>query len=260
MSRRRKKRKHEDGHIDESWLLPYSDLLTLLLALFIVLFASSSSDSSKTQQMSDVFNEIFTNKNGIMDESSPYAGDTVAEAAEKIIKEDQLEKQAQEDLQKPLREIQQQMKAYIAENKLEKSLETNLTDDGLIIRIKSEVLFASGKAELKDEQLLIAQSIAKNIVSPTPVEVIVSGHTDNVPINNAQFSSNLQLSLGRATNFMQALSQNEQLKQNIFSVKGYGEQRPIASNDTEEGRAANRRVEIFISPMKGAATNEQQQE
>jgi chemotaxis protein MotB len=257
MSRKRKKRKHEDGHIDESWLLPYSDLLTLLLALFIVLYSVSSADAGKMQKISDIFNEIFSGTNGIMDESAPHPNDSVAQAAEKIILEDQLEKQQEEDRQKPLRAIQQQMNSYIVANKLETNLETILTDEGLLVRIKSEILFDTGKAELKDEQLLIAQNIAANIISTPPVEVVVSGHTDNVPISNAKYSNNWDLSLARAVNFMSVILQNPQLDKSLFSVKGYGEYKPIASNDTPEGRAENRRVEIFMSPVKEAPTTEQ---
>ncbi len=80
-------------------------------------------------------------------------------------------------------------------------------------------------------------------------EITVSGHTDTVPITNAQFASNWELSTQRAVNFMQVLLQNKDLQPGKFSAIGYGEYRSIAQNDTPEGKAKNRRVEVFILPL-----------
>jgi chemotaxis protein MotB len=87
------------------------------------------------------------------------------------------------------------------------------------------------------------------LVSASPREITVSGHTDNVPISNAQFASNWELSTQRAVNFMQVLLQNKELQPEKFSAVGYGEYRSIAPNDTPEGKAKNRRVEVFILPL-----------
>ena len=126
---------------------------------------------------------------------------------------------------------------------------TDLTEKGLKVTILENVLFDSGKADVKLESLSIAKEMSNLLVSASPREITVSGHTDNVPIANAQFASNWELSTQRAVNFMQVLLQNKELQPGKFSAVGYGEYRSIAPNDTQEGKAKNRRVEVFILPL-----------
>ena len=118
-----------------------------------------------------------------------------------------------------------------------------------MVTILENVLFDSGKADVKLESLGIAKEMSSLLVSASPREITVSGHTDNVPIANAQFASNWELSTQRAVNFMQVLLQNKELQPEKFSAIGYGEYRSIAPNDTQEGKAKNRRVEVFILPL-----------
>lgn len=89
-----------------------------------------------------------------------------------------------------------------------------------------------------------------------PRSIIISGHTDNVPIRNAGFQSNWELSVMRAINFMKVILENNRLNPSMFSAKGFGEFKPVASNDTEEGKKKNRRVEILITPRTTTAENE----
>ena len=119
-----------------------------------------------------------------------------------------------------------------------------------MVTILENILFDSGKADVKLESLGIAKEMSSLLVSASPREITVSGHTDNVPIANAQFASNWELSTQRAVNFMQVLLQNKELQPEKFSAIGYGEYRSIAPNDTQEGKAKNRRVEVFILPLK----------
>ena len=118
-----------------------------------------------------------------------------------------------------------------------------------MVTILENILFDSGKADVKLESLGIAKEMSSLLVSASPREITVSGHTDNVPIANAQFASNWELSTQRAVNFMQVLLQNKKLQPEKFSAIGYGEYRSIAPNDTQEGKAKNRRVEVFILPL-----------
>ena len=83
-----------------------------------------------------------------------------------------------------------------------------------------------------------------------PRSIVVTGHTDNVPIHNAEYASNWELSVMRAINFMKVLLANQNLQPELFTAKGYGEFQPIATNETTEGRAKNRRVEVLIQPKK----------
>ncbi|MDI3412396.1 OmpA family protein [Bacillus sonorensis] len=96
------------------------------------------------------------------------------------------------------------------------------------------------------------------LVLNPPRNIVISGHTDNVPIRNSQFKSNWHLSVMRAVNFMGLLIENPKLDAKVFSAKGYGEYKPIASNKTEEGRRKNRRVEILILPMGQENLNEKE--
>ncbi|MGE6258024.1 flagellar motor protein MotB [Heyndrickxia sporothermodurans] len=269
---RRKKKKREEEHISESWLIPYADILTLLLALFIVLFASSTVNSQKFQQMSKVFNGIFSSGVGIMDYSNPQPEDNfhsgVSKTATDVDKEKENDKKAaEEELKKNLEKlkledheelvkVQAKVNTYIKENHLNGKFATSLTSEGLLLTIRDNVLFDSGKANITGNNLKIAKELSNLLIMDPPRNIIISGHTDNVPIRNSNFESNWELSVTRAYNFMKIiLNNNHELNPRNFSVKGYGEYQPIASNATEEGRAKNRRVEVLIQPRIKSDSN-----
>ncbi|RID88694.1 flagellar motor protein MotB [Peribacillus asahii] len=238
MARKKKKRNHEE-HIDESWLVPYADILTLLLALFIVLFASSSIDSKKFNSMSNYFNQVFTGGTGVMDFPSTTQMDNA----------DSLERGGSgKTEQEELSHIQSKVNTYIENKELSDKLGTSLTDEGLLVTIRDNVLFESGDAEVGKENQRIARDISKLLVMNPPRSIVISGHTDNLPIKTNQFDSNWDLSVMRAVNFMKILLENDKLDPEWFSAKGFGEFKPVASNKTAEGRAKNRRVEILIVP------------
>ena len=165
LAKRTKKHKKHEDHVDESWLVPYADILTLLLALFIVLFASSTVDQQKLNQMSNVFNDIFTSGSGIMDNSSAVQNEnSIGEVSSEVSKyvEDQ----------QALENIQDRVDDFIAVNELENQFETNLTGEGLLITIRDSVLFASGRAEIKPEYLPIAEELSRVLIlEPDQIEV-----------------------------------------------------------------------------------------
>src|SRR5690606_38879911 len=103
---------------------------------------------------------------------------------------------------------------------------------------------------VRPEDVELAREISGLLEINPPKMIIISGHTDNVPIHNEEFASNWELSVMRAVNFMKILLENERLDPRWFSVKGYGEYQPIADNGTPEGRERNRRVEILIVPQE----------
>ncbi|MGM9929035.1 MAG: flagellar motor protein MotB [Bacillus sp. (in: firmicutes)] len=243
---RRKRKKTADSHMDESWLIPYADILTLLLALFIVLFSMSSVDAVKFQQLSKAFNDIFTGGTGVMEHSSvnPEGRNDSESTLEENLQQGSL---GAKDY-KELSELQERIDEYITQNDMEEKLDTTLTGEGLLVTIRDNVLFESGSASIRSEDLQIANEIASLFVMDPPRSIVISGHTDNVPIATFQFSSNWDLSVMRAVNFMKILLENDALNPEWFSAKGYGEFKPVASNDTAEGRAQNRRVEILIAP------------
>lgn len=243
LAKKHKKHKKHEEHVDESWLVPYADILTLLLALFIVLFASSTVDQDKLNQMSAVFNDIFTSGTGVMDNpaviQTPNGSTSDIQSGASKYMEDQ----------ERLKESQNRVDEFIAVNELEQQFETKMTDEGLLITIRDSILFDMGRAEVKVEYATIADELSQLLVFDPPRNIVITGHTDNVPINTNEFESNWDLSVMRAVNFMkEVVAGNEELDSKYFSVKGFGEYNPIASNDTEEGRAKNRRVEVLVQP------------
>jgi chemotaxis protein MotB len=241
----KKKKQKQDEHINESWLIPYSDLLTLLLALFIVLFASSQIDQKKFEQIAHSFNAALTGGTGVLEFQAPMEQEhRPSQPKQQNNNKKELDKQDREELH----EVQEKINTYIAKEHLNGKLKTSLTEEGLAITILNDILFDSGSAEVRPQDQQLAKEISQLLVMNPPRNIIISGHTDNVPIHNAQFSSNWELSVMRAVNFMKLLLENPKLDPRLFSAKGYGEFKPVASNNTPEGRMKNRRVEILILP------------
>ena len=240
---RKKRGPKKEEEAGEAWLLPYSDLMTLLLALFISLFAMSQTDQKKMADMAQAFSAAF-NMGGpsFFDKMGPNPG----RRAEMPSDEDAGNSAYIQENQ-ALEQVKKQMDQYIDQNELSEQLSTEMTDDGLLIRIKEKALFPSGSAELVAQSQSIGPVVA-GLLATIPERVIISGHTDNVPISSAQYPSNWELSSARALNFMKyLLSINAKLSPKRFSAIGYSEYRPIADNKTEEGRTKNRRVEILIA-------------
>ncbi|MCD7036154.1 flagellar motor protein MotB [Metabacillus sp. GX 13764] len=240
----RRKKHHDDEHIDESWLIPYADLLTLLLALFIVLFAMSSIDAQKFQLMSRAFNSTFTGGTGVLEYPSPVPDGEM----EQLDKEEK--KSAESTEKQKLKQVEEKVNAYIKEKNLQSKLKAVLTDEGLLITIHDDILFDSGSAVIKNKDRNLPNEISKLLVSDPPRNIIVSGHTDNIPIRNSLYESNWELSVMRAVEFMKVLLENKQLDPKAFSAKGFGEYKPVASNNSKAGRQKNRRVEILILPIE----------
>ncbi|WP_219834804.1 flagellar motor protein MotB [Paenibacillus sp. R14(2021)] len=252
MSKKHKSEHHEE-HADETWLIPYADLLTLLLALFIVLYAMSSTDSKKFQDMSAAFNIAFSSGIGVLDNSSVVQDGQQFEDTNKPKRhedeEDMQKKERQALMQKEqedLEKLKKQVDKYIQTNGLTTQLDTKLNQSQLTITISDSSLFAPGSAKVKPESRKLAIEISNMLTKYADYEVIVSGHTDNVPINNTEFESNWELSSMRAIRFMNILLDNKKLDPKLFSNIGYGEYHPIAENTSAAGRSKNRRVEVSI--------------
>lgn len=243
LAKKAKKKKH-DEHIDESWLVPYADILTLLLAVFIILFASSTVDQEKLNQMSVVFNQVFDGGTGFLEQPAPIESpnaesDKTPQQANSAYLKDQ----------KELAEIKDSVDNFIAVNEMEGQFATAMTDAGLLVTIRDSILFDPGKAEIKPEYNSIAKELSDVLVSNPPRSIVITGHTDNVPAG-PNFTSNFQLSALRAVNFAEILiNSNSELDSRNFSTQGFGENRAIAPNDSAEGRSKNRRVEVLIQPL-----------
>jgi chemotaxis protein MotB len=270
LSRKHRHEEHEE-HVDESWLIPYADLLTLLLALFIVLYSMNSVDVKKFEEMSKAFSVALSTGSGILTEtaivkSGEDDGKKQDEKGGMIDNKDKSkdqtdEEKAREELikqeQKDLEDLKKKVDAYIEKNGLTTDLETKLNLSQLMITISDNALFAPAQASVKPESKELAIAIGKMLQQYPDYEVIVSGHTDTTPISTVFFKSNWDLSSMRAIRFMDILLENKQLKPERFSAIGYGEYRPVADNKTTAGKAKNRRVEVSIIHTYTDATNAQ---
>lgn len=243
MARKKKHVEHHEEHTDESWLVPYADILTLLLALFIVLFASADANAAKFTQMAQSLSAAFSGSPSVFDNNQAITPEVDASKPDQS--KDTAKEQAYLRESVQLAEVKREIDKYMQKNNLAGDLTTILTDDGLMIRIKDSALFNSGSAELRPESLVIGNEVAK-ILSVLSQQIVISGHTDNIPIRTREFPSNWELSSMRAINFMKFLLTRENMKPERFSAIGYGEYRPMVDNNTPDGHSKNRRVEVLI--------------
>jgi chemotaxis protein MotB len=253
MSRRKKHAAHENH---ERWLISYADFITLLFAFFVVMFASSQTDKGKAQQVSESVQRALEEKQvaaalalilgGTAGKKGPGNAMMKGPGGTKPRKDE--EKMAAE-LKHSLDVLQAQLKAEIDAGKMEITLEPR----GLVLSLREAAFFPSGGDGIAPETLPILEKIAVAIQKLTnPVRL--EGHTDAVPIHNSRFRSNWELSAARSIAMLEVLAGRFGLPRNRMAVAGYAETAPVASNDTEEGRARNRRVDIVILNPFGAAS------
>ncbi|WP_455718558.1 flagellar motor protein MotB [Anaerosporobacter sp.] len=259
-----KMRKKHEGN-SERWLLTYSDLITLLMILFVLLYAISNVNQSKYDQLADSLSESFgtkSNSSGLNGSDSVLPGaESVLPGGGEILPEgdsessteqstgqagvDQSANQTQTGSKDQMESLNNDINKIISENNLGQDISTSHYEDGLIITFPSSVFFDSGNAILNDN-MKRALDIIANKLNEIDNDILVKGYTDNVPIKDSTFSSNWQLSAVRAANVVEYLVENNKVASTRLMAVGCGENDPIASNDTMEGRNKNRRIEMVI--------------
>jgi chemotaxis protein MotB len=232
---RKKKPEEEPGGM-ERWLITYADLITLLLAFFILMYTMSKQDAKKYQEVASHLKAIFSGNAGIMARGNL----PVKTPAEVSFKDTSSAGALKEQLEKEIRELGGQDKDNASEK-------ISLINDerGLVVRAMEKAFFETGKADLGAKASRALDGIAP-VLKRSPNHVRVEGHTDNVPINTYEFRSNWELSVRRATEVVRFLVERHGFPPDRISASGYAEYRPIASNDTPENRSSNRRIEIVI--------------
>lgn len=232
-----RKKKPEEHENLERWLITYADLITLLLAFFILMYTMSKQDSKKYQEVAAHLKAIFSGSNAIL-----ATGNVAGKAPIELSFKGGAENVAalKEQLEKELREIGDKGAADGMQN-------ISLVSDerGLVVRAMEKAFFDTGRADLTSRARSALDGIAPVLVG-MPNHVRVEGHTDNVPISTSEFRSNWELSVRRATEVVRYLVERRHFPPDRISASGYAEYRPIASNDTPEDRATNRRIEIII--------------
>jgi chemotaxis protein MotB len=258
MAKRHKKHEgHEEG---EAWLLPYSDLMTLLLAVFIVLFAVSKVDEDKAKAISDSFRGLTGNTvlidggTGIMegDGNKPDQQPGVPTEAPAPTEPDLSGGPERVDLEKMKGELDR----YMEEAELSGSVTTRLDERGLVISLSDSILFDAASAEVKRDYIVTLLKIGE-IIKPLDSYIRVEGHTDNVTISTLRYPSNWELSGARAASVVKLFIGSSGINPDRLSVVGYGESRPVADNASAEGRAKNRRVDIILLSMRYNSLEEQ---
>jgi len=237
-----RKKKDSGGEVNgEAWLATYADTITLILTFFVLLYSYSTVDAVKFQQMSSAMQSILTGQNAtsILDFNSAGQVPVVGPPQD-------LGPQAGG----PQEEMFSKVKNFIDTNNLEDTVEIKRDSRGIIMELKDNILFDIGKADIKEPSKAILDKIGV-LISSFPNNIIVEGHTDNVPISTYKFPSNWELSTQRAVNVLKYFVQTKGMNPIRFEAAGYGEYRPIASNDTYINRAKNRRVNILITASAG---------
>lgn len=226
MARKKKPEEHVDNH---RWVVSYADFITLLFAFFVVMYAISSVNVSKYKSLSDGMKSAFDKKD--QHKSTAATNNKVDGPDERKTKG--AHKDGLDDLNKSLSEL------------ANGDFQINRQKGWIEMDIKAASLFDSGTADLKPEALIKLMQLATKI-RDFPYPLVVEGYTDNLPIETPQYPSNWELSATRAATVARVLNGYGIATERLL-VTGYGEQYPIASNITEEGRGQNRRVSIIIA-------------
>jgi len=247
------------------WVVSYADFVTMLLALFMVMYALSQLDISHMKTFSNSIDRAFdgnskqTNKSTTnLDEKSKLL--KLFKTTETSVYIDNntpltLDKSSKE-LKKQLSSFENQIPVESAnfenirktiKNEFNNTQNINVIREprGILIRLNDTVLFDRGSDIIKDKALNVLDKIAV-VLKKEPNSIRIEGHTDNLPIKTDKFPSNWELSTARATNIIKYLIEVHKLSPNRISAAGYGEYMPISSNDTEIGRSENRRVDIVV--------------
>ncbi|MDH5358409.1 MAG: flagellar motor protein MotD [Gammaproteobacteria bacterium] len=252
MARRKKPEEHVNH---ERWLVSYADFITLLFAFFVVMYAISSVNEGKYRVLSDTLEAVFTERTFSNDpiqvgeiargtgEKSPDPGSTPKPLNVIELPTAPPPPVSEETIQS-INELSKKLNAALFSQIENEDIIIKQGDDWLEIEIKSKVLFGSGEARLENSAIPVIGKVAE-IVGGSANPIQVEGFTDNDPINTPRFPSNWELSAARAASVVHLLDRYGVVP-NRMSAIGYGEYKPVADNDTEEGRQKNRRVVLVI--------------
>lgn len=253
MSRRKRHKAHANH---ERWLVSYADFITLLFAFFVVLYASSQADKKKAAQVAASIKGAFQQM-GVFTGSSPERlgvpgsqgvdSPEMTDAPLKVVKVAGADDKAKATggYGVDVDELRRELEAALGDEIRKHEVQMRMTPEGLVVSLREVGFFNSGEADLLEDGQATLARIA-TILGGKGFEIRVEGHTDNVPIHTAEFKSNWELSTARATQVVALLIEKYSFDPLLISAAGYSEYRPVNSNDTPQGRAANRRVDLVV--------------
>jgi chemotaxis protein MotB len=233
--RRKKGEGEQENH--ERWLLTYADLITLLLAFFIMMYTLSKQDAQKYQEVTEYLRAIFTGGTAVLNKGGVGSGPAAATSVTLPPVEatnNQIMKQLEEEIKNlcPLGDMEHNFSVFADER-------------GIVVRVLDKAFYDEGKADLKDKAKKAIQKIIP-IIKQVNRDVRIEGHTDDVPINTTEFRSNWELSVRRATEVVRYIIEKSDISPKMISAAGYAEFKPLMANNSAENRAMNRRIEIII--------------
>lgn len=239
---KREKKMEEDKNLN-AWMATYSDLVTLLLCFFVLLFATSDVNSEKFKQIAESFSKKLSIMPGQNSDMLDALGNgIVAMPQVKGESDKEFEEQGKEELE----EMAKNFENYFEENGLKDEIQVEKSDRYITLNFKDGILFDVGKADIKSEAIKVLSMVSDEIAKYPDNHIKIEGHTDNMPINTVRFPNNWYLSASRAISVATYFIDTKNFEPNRISTEGYGEYRPKAPNDTPENRSKNRRVEIKI--------------
>ncbi len=234
----------EEQHAStERYIITYADLITLLLGLFVILYAASQVDVGKYREVAQALVRYFNP--GTAPLPVEQRGQNIL-PGEDGIPQPILPHSAYSSVDQWVQATERLLRWYSHQG----LLTIERTAEGAVVRVAEALLFESGKADLRPQALPVLDTLT-GLLRNAPYLISVDGHTDSIPIRTLRYESNWHLSTARALAVAYYLIQHGVPEQRII-VRGFGPQRPIAPNSTPEGRARNRRVElVLLEPRTG---------
>lgn len=227
------------------WMMTYADLMSLLMAFFVMLLASAEMDKKKFAEMGQSMrlalgSPLTENTKSVSDDFKLFDEQSKKELIEQIEKKKIVDKKVQKTKMDAKR-----LEKALADRIAKKEVEVITHGRMIIIRLLDEGVFSSGDAKILPEFWSSIQKM-KNELQTVDGDIIVSGYTDNIPMRNEKYRSNWELSAARAYSVIAALTGGINMPPDRFVLRGFGETRPLTNNDTAINRAKNRRVELLI--------------
>ena len=259
-----KKKPEEPPQGSPAWMATFSDLMNLLLCFFVLLFAMSSIDEDKQEQIAASFNQMFSVfdagasaigdgvliSNGVsqLNELDEYINSTGKMDKGEVVDDDvaAAQEQLEEAQMEESEELVEKIEEAIAEKDMTSDIDVEFTSQYVQLTLKGAILFDSGSVELKEEAKPVLDQVGLILERYAEGTIEIEGHTDNVPMSGAKYSNNDELSSGRALSVFNYLLSVTNLNPAEVKHSGRGEYLPVADNSTAEGRTKNRRVEIKI--------------
>ncbi|KGA96617.1 flagellar motor protein MotS [Alkalihalobacillus alcalophilus ATCC 27647 = CGMCC 1.3604] len=233
---RRRKQVPEKGA--PKWMVTFSDLMTLILVFFVMLFSMSEIDNQRFRAMADSFNQrqVFDFMPSMIEFEHPDRDVNEAEFTESFEMAEEIK----------MDELLKEVDEFISNNELSEHISVTRDDRGVVLVLQERLTFESGEARLLDEAKPFLEKVG-TLIEAIPNMIKVEGHTDNRPISTVRYPSNWELSGARASSVIRFLIDNNEVDPNRFMATGYGDTRPVVPNTTNENLQVNRRVVIIIS-------------